>query len=121
MVWCDNHPGVTAWTSEYPIPYYSQAENKNRRYFVDFFVKVKDAVTGVEKVLMIEVKPDEQTRPPAKPRRNEPKRVARYLAECETFQINTDKWNAAREYAHHHGFEFHIFTEYDLGVKKRGN
>ena len=121
MTWCDNHPGVTAWTSEYPIQYYSQVDEKVRRYFVDFFVKIQDASTGQEKVLMIEIKPECQTVPPAKPKTAHAKRMQRYITECETYQINMDKWNAARAYAQAQGFEFHIFNEYDLGVKKRGS
>jgi hypothetical protein len=105
MVWCDNHPAVVAWTSEYPIPYYSQVDGRMRRYFVDFFVKIRGQ-DGREKTLMVEVKPEEQTKAPIRPRRSDPKRMQRYLAECETYQVNSDKWEAAREFAKKKGFEF---------------
>lgn len=119
VVWCDNNPQVIAWTSEYPIPYYSQMDGKMHRYFVDFFVKIR-GTDGVEKTLMVEVKPNSQTKPPNKPKINNKKAIARYLKECETFQVNSDKWKAAREFAEKRNFQFVIFDEYDLGIVKRG-
>lgn len=119
MIWCDNNPAVVAWTSEYPIPYYSQLDNKMHRYFVDFFVRIRDN-TGKEKTLMVEVKPDIQTRPPIKPKINNPKAIKRYISECETFQVNSDKWTAAKAFAEKNNFQFIILNEYDLGIQKRG-
>lgn len=119
MIWCDHNPAVVAWTSEYPIQYYSQLDAKTRRYFVDFFVRIRSN-DGTEKTLMIEVKPDSQTRPPIKPKINNPKAIKRYIAECETFQVNSDKWDAARAFAAKNNFQFIILNEYDLGIQKRG-
>lgn len=119
MRWCDKNPAVIAWTSEYPIPYLNQLDGRVHRYFVDFFVKMKDA-QGKEHVLMVEVKPDVQTRPPNKPKNANPKSMKRYMTECETFQINTDKWKAADEFAKKNNMRFVIFNEYDLGIAKRG-
>jgi hypothetical protein len=36
-----------------------------------------------------------------------------------TYQVNQDKWKAAREWAKKNGFEFIILTEYELGLAKR--
>lgn len=120
MRYCDSNPSVVAWTSEYPIEYFSSVDNKVRRYFVDFFVKMRDA-KGEDHVLMIEVKPDSQTRPPKKPKINNSKAMTRYISECETYQVNQDKWNAAEEFAARNNMRFIVMNEYDLGIAKRGN
>lgn len=118
MSWADQNPSVIFWTSEYPIEYYSQVDEKVRRYFVDFFIKVR-SVDGVEKVLMVEVKPASQTIQPKRPKVNTPRSKAKYFAECKTYQLNIDKWTAAEAYAAKHGFTFAVLNEYDLGIKKR--
>jgi hypothetical protein len=118
MSWCDSNPAVILWTSEYPIQYYSQVDEKVRRYFVDFFVRVRGR-DNTEKTLMVEIKPASQTVPPKKPRINNPKNNHRYIEACKTFQVNQDKWNAAKTYADKNGFVFTTLNEYDLGIKKR--
>ena len=117
MRYCDSNPAVIAWTSEYPIKYYSTVDEKVRRYFVDFFVKMR-TVDG-HAVLMIEVKPDEQCAPPRKPRTANHKSQMRYLTECAAYQLNVDKWQAAREFAEKNNMKFIILNEYDIGLKKR--
>ncbi|USV40936.1 head completion protein [Xanthomonas phage BUDD] len=113
--WCDLNPSVVKWNSEeIVIPYYSSAEFKNRRYFVDYIVQLKMA-DGSLKTLLIEIKPESQTIAPVKGR----KKPERYLQECITYQVNQDKWTAARAYAAKHGMEFRVMTEYDLGIAKR--
>lgn len=119
MVWCDLSPFVVAWTSEYPIQYLNQIDGKYHRYFVDFFVKIKDK-EGKETTLMVEIKPACQINPPKKPKINNHKAMQRYLNECLTYQKNQDKWNAAKQFAKKNGFKFILLDEYDLGVKKRG-
>lgn len=115
MVWCDTNPSVLRWGSEiYPIQYYSQADAKTRRYFIDFFVQLKRK-DGKTHNLAIEIKPFAQTQPPVRGR----KREQTYIKECLTYQVNQDKWKAAREWADKNGFEFIVMTEYDLGIAKR--
>ena len=42
MRWCDMNPSVELWGSEIKaIPYYSKADQKVRRYYPDFFIRVK--------------------------------------------------------------------------------
>ncbi len=117
-LYCNNNPSVIAWTSEYPIPYFSQVDQKMHRYFIDYFVRIRES-DGKEKTLMIEVKPNCQTKPPIKPKINNKKAITRYLTECETYQVNSDKWNAARAFADKYGFQFLILDEFDLGISKR--
>ena len=111
----DLNPAVVKWSSEeLVIPYWSQADNKMRRYFVDYVVQVKGA-SGLIKTFLVEVKPHSQTLPPKRGK----KREKTYLRECYDYQVNQDKWEAARDYAKKHGMEFMIFTEYELGIAKR--
>ena len=111
----DLNPAVVKWASEeLVIPYYSQADGKMRRYFVDYVVQVKGE-SGAIKTFLVEVKPHSQTIPPKRGR----KRESTYLKECYEYQVNTDKWAAAHEYAKKHGMEFRIFDEYTLGIAKR--
>lgn len=119
MSWCDNNPSVILWTSEYPIEYYSQVDSKVRRYFVDFFIRVRSR-EGEEKTIMVEIKPASQIVPPKKPRTTNHLGMARYLDACKTYQVNQDKWNAAKAYADRNGFIFTTLNEFDLGIKKRG-
>lgn len=111
----DHAVNVVKWASEeLVVPYWSQADNKMRRYFVDYVVQVRGE-SGLIKTFLVEVKPYSQTVPPRRGR----KREATYLRECYDYQVNQDKWAAAREYAQKHGMEFIIFDEYTLGIAKR--
>jgi hypothetical protein len=115
MVWCDTNPSVLKWGSEiYPIKYFSKIDGKVHRYFIDFFVQIRKADGSIQN-LAIEIKPFSQTQPPVRGK----KREKTYIQECLTYQINQDKWAAAREWAEKNGFEFIILTEYELGLAKR--
>lgn len=112
--WCDLNPSVVQWNSEgCVVPYYSKMDGKARRYFVDFVVKIQTS-SGELKTLLVEIKPDDQCRPP-KPQRNTRAQMERMYH----YQVNQDKWEAATEYAKKNGMEFRVLTEYDLGLKKR--
>jgi len=116
MQWFDMNPSVIKWNSEgLVIPYYSQADQKMRRYFVDFVVQIKNRA-GELKIYAIEVKPEKETLPPP-PSRNR----KQMLESVTTYQVNQDKWKTAREFCHSKGMEFLVMTEYDLGIKKRQN
>lgn len=116
MRWCDLNPSVVLWNSEgIQVPYYSQADGKDRRYFVDFLIKMKTA-DGDLQTVMIEIKPDAQTRPPVRRGR---KKAETYLQECYTFQVNQDKWRHATKFAEDNGAIFRVLTEYDLGIAKK--
>ena len=73
------------------------------------FGKTKD---GKIKTVVMEVKPDKQTKPPVQKRRTK-----KYLEESATYLINQSKWKAALEFCKDHGWEFKILTEHDLGLK----
>lgn len=114
--WCDDNPSVLRWNSEdIIIPYYSTADGKMRKYHIDVYaaIKMKD---GSVKQYLIEIKPHAQTIKPTKRGR---KKQETYLKECYTYQVNSDKWKHAREWAQKQGMEFIVMTEYELGLKKK--
>lgn len=113
MRYLDAHKDVISWSSEeLAIPYRSPIDGKMHRYFPDFIVKKRNPSGEVE-VLLIEVKPEKETRPPA----IQKKPTKRYLREVYTWGVNDAKWKAAREYCKDRKWRFLIFTEKDLGIK----
>jgi hypothetical protein len=107
--WCDSNPGILRYSSEeIVIPYYSPVDNKHHRYFPDAKIITKD------KTFIVEIKPMIQTEPPKKRSKN-------YLLEASTFMVNKAKWKAADEYCRARNWSFKIITEYDLGLKHKGN
>lgn len=116
-LWCDNNPSVLQWNSEgIPIQYWHSVDNKIRRYYIDFFVKLKTKDGSIAK-LAIEVKPASQKNAPIPPKRKTAKSQQRYIDECLTYQQNQDKWKAAEQWCKQNGFRFLVMTEYELGIK----
>lgn len=103
----DTHKDIIEWSSEeIVIPYVSPIDGRRHRYFVDFYVKLKNRDGGIDHIL-IEVKPKAQTRPPIP----STKLNKRYLTEVQTWGVNSAKWEAAREYCDNRGWRFEILTE----------
>tara|TARA_B100002019_G_C21228684_1_gene578828 strand:+ start:358 stop:807 length:450 start_codon:yes stop_codon:yes gene_type:complete len=112
MKWCDMNPSVLEWGSETMIiPYKSPIDSKLHRYFVDFYIKVKDKNKKVQKYL-IEIKPEKFTKPPEVPK----KRTKRFIQEVFQYGVNQAKWKSANEYCLDRGWKFLILTENDLGI-----
>lgn len=108
MAMCDNNPSIVEWSSEtIVIPYISPVDGKAHRYFMDFWMKVKQH-DGTFKVFLIEVKPKSQTRPP---KRTKNKKEDVFLTEVRTYSVNQAKWKAAKEYCRTRGWEFKVWTE----------
>ena len=110
----DRSSKVLKWGSEeFHIPYYNPVRpkpgNQANRYYPDMIV-VLDMGKGKQKTVVIEVKPDAQTRPPKKVG----KQKKRYLYEAATYVQNKAKWEAAKAYCDRNGWEFTIITEKDL-------
>ena len=113
MSYLDSHSDVLSWASEeFCIPYLSPIDNKYHRYFPDFWIKKKNR-DGIIEVVVVEIKPKIQTKPPKvleKPNR-------RYLQEVKTWGINSSKWKAATEFCSERKWKFQILTEDNLGIK----
>lgn len=109
MAYLDSHSDVISWQSEeFCIPYISPADRRRHSYFPDFWVKKADGT-----VMVIEVKPMDQTKEPKKPGRV----TRKYINEVMTYGINQAKWKAAREFCADRGWKFEIMTEKQLGIK----
>ena len=106
--WCDKNDKVKSWSSEEIIvPYYYDVDKKYHRYYVDMKIVFED------KTLLVEIKPEKETVPPAGPRKTK-----RYITEGLTYVKNMNKWEAADNYAKDRGWEFQVWTEKTLQEMK---
>lgn len=112
MSWLDKNENILQWGSEeIIIPYKSPVDNKFHRYFPDFIVKYKSQDNKI-KTMVIEVKPDKQTKEPVRKKRI----TKQYIAEVTTWSVNQAKWEAASEFCADRGWEFKVLTEKHLGI-----
>jgi hypothetical protein len=103
--WVEDQTNIKSWSSEETVvPYLSAVDNKYHRYFVDLKLNMKDG-----SVVLVEIKPDKQTRPPKSKRRTK-----RFISESLEYVKNQCKWKAAKEYCLDNGYEFQIWTEHTL-------
>jgi hypothetical protein len=115
MRYFDMTDNVLEWQSEeLAIPYKSPIDGKWHRYFPDFIIKVKDK-NSITKTLMIEIKPNHQTKQPI-PKKIGQRTTKKYLNEVVTYAINSRKWEAAQEYCKDRKWEFVILTEKELNL-----
>jgi hypothetical protein len=113
MSYLDKHPDVISWASEEMfIPYVSPIDNRVHRYFPDFIVKKKNA-KGIVEVLIVEIKPKHQTKPPNINTKRNKKTV---INEAMTYQVNQAKWKAAEQFCLDRNYKFIILTEDQLGI-----
>lgn len=114
MQYLDTNKNITKWASEpFHIDYIFSVDKKKHRYYPDFLVEYID-INKVKHVDLIEIKPYKET---IKPKSNKNKKTL--LIESFTYQKNQDKWKYAEEYCRKHNMTFKIFTEYELGIKKK--
>jgi hypothetical protein len=107
--WCEANSQVIAWNSEeVVVPYRWKVDKKMHRYYVDLLIKMESG-----HVILVEIKPDKETKPPKQPSRQ----TKKYITEVTTYIKNTDKWEAARDYAEDRGWTFEIWTEHTLKAK----
>jgi hypothetical protein len=113
MKYCDLNENILEWGSEeIALPYRSPLDGRIHRYFPDFYIKVKET-SGQIKKYIIEIKPQKQTIPPPKPKRQ----TKRYLYEAYEYAKNQAKWEAAKDWCLDRGYEFKVLTENELGIK----
>lgn len=109
----DSNEHVKWWNSECSIiPYFSDVDQKKRRYFMDFTVCYNDG-----SIHLWEVKPAKETQPPKPPQRMTAKAKARYIGEIQTWQTNLCKWKAAKVLCDKKSWTFKILTEHTLRSK----
>lgn len=108
----DNNSNILTWGSEsIVIPYISPKDGKMHRYFVDLVASLKDRNDGKIKKILIEVKPDKQTKPPTITAK---KKQSTMLYEKYQYAVNLAKWDAARQWAKNKGYTFIILSEKHL-------
>ena len=113
MIWCDNNINVLEWGSEeIIIPYKSPLDNRPHRYYPDFYVRARTKDGRIAKSI-IEIKPAYQTKPP---QRKKKQRAKTFLNEVTTWNVNSAKWRAARQYCARYGLSFIILTEKHLNL-----
>lgn len=106
----DKALNVIEWSSEeVVIPYRSPIDNRVHRYYLDFYMKVKNKETGVIEHYLIEVKPKKETVPPKVQSNKKPSK--RYLNEVKNWGVNSAKWKAAEEYCKSRGWKFIVMNE----------
>jgi hypothetical protein len=115
MCYLDTNDNILEWSSEeVVIPYLSPIDGRYHRYFPDFLVKKRNP-NGTIKMVLIEVKPNKQTKPPTKPAS---KKISKqYINEVKTWGINKSKWEYAEKYCKERNWDFLILTEKELGIK----
>lgn len=107
----DLNENIIQWNSEgLVIPYLDPNDDKMHRYFPDFIIKLIDK-DGVERNVIIEIKPIKETKPPTSKKKNKS-----YLEALQLYHKNLSKWEAATEYCKTHNVEFKILTEQNLGI-----
>lgn len=112
--WLDNEPRVAYWSSEETvIPYFSQMDGRKRRYFMDFWFKTVDG-----KEFFIEVKPKKETVEPKPPAVLTTASKKQFQREIYTYNVNCNKWEAAKRLADKRGITFRVLTE--VGLRKMG-
>lgn len=109
--WLDHNESVVGWASEpFGITYYDPWSQKKRKYYPDFFAKIKDK-NGVVKNWLIEVKPQKDAAPPRRGRG----RNYKFLQEQKKRYItNMAKWAAAKRVAKRNGWYFQVLTEKEI-------
>lgn len=110
MKWLDANENIKWWQSEETvIPYFSEADQKKRRYFMDFTVCFNDGT-----IHLWEVKPHKETQPPKPPKRMTSAAKNRYLGEIHTWQTNLSKWTTTKQLCDKKNWVFKILTEHAL-------
>ena len=97
IFWCESCSKVKHWGSECTcIKYYNPVDKKSHRYYPDFVVEMQDG-----KVLIVEIKPENQTKTPD----------AENSWASRTYAINSAKWKEIKRLCEEKGYQFCILTE----------
>jgi hypothetical protein len=62
MVFCDNNPSIIEWGSEEVIIPYRAPDGRVRRYFPDFYIKVREK-TGASPNILLRLNPRNKQHP----------------------------------------------------------
>jgi hypothetical protein len=105
MQFCDNHPGITQWSSEsVKIPYKNPLTGKASIYLPDFLVVYSDK-NGRQSAELIEVKPKKETTMESAGKSQ--------MAQARVI-VNMAKWEAASRWCKQQRIKFRVVTEEDI-------
>lgn len=109
----DENINVLRWSSEeLNIPYVSPIDNKIHMYYPDFLFEVKK--NNLVETIVVEIKPEKQTKEPFKGQKSN----RTFVTEMVQYQINTSKWESAKNFCNKNGWKFMILTEKNLFNKE---
>lgn len=111
--YCDVNPNILKWGSEVSTVPYIGPDNRPHKYHIDFYLEMPDP-SGVNKKLLVEVKPSNECRPPKAPEKMTAKAMESYEYSLKMYQKNLYKWQAAKQYAIDRGMQFVIVNENHL-------
>jgi hypothetical protein len=110
MRWCDNNHNIIKWDFEpFSICYYDPMKKKNRQYFVDNYVEIREG--NKIKKYHLELKSERETK---KPESKAKKKKATLLVEQCTWVTNNAKWKYAIKFCEKNDMEFLL-----LGYNKK--
>ena len=113
MNYFDQNDSIIQWNSEeYIIPYTSALDDHKviHRYYMDMWLKIKTKSGKLQEVL-VEVKPDVETRQPKPPKNG--KMTNSYRLKITDWIRNDAKWKATKEYCKKNNMLFIKATELD--------
>ena len=111
----DKNENVVRWGSEeFFVPYTSPIDKKQHKYYPDFIAEIKQKDGSIQ-TYVIEVKPDKQTRPPVKPK----KQTKTYRTNVFTYLTNEAKWIATESVCEEKDWKFVLLTEKHIFKDKK--
>ena len=106
----DHNEKIEKWSIEpFAISYFKSLTGRIHRYYIDLFIQFKNGHK-----FLVEIKSSIETIPPLKPKKNTTKSLINYKKALITYQTNTEKWEAAKEFANKNNMKFIIITEKQL-------
>ena len=114
-IMCDTKDNVLKWSSEpVEIKYISRQDNKQHKYYPDFYMKT--AATGEEGEIewLVEIKPEAQIKKALPPKTKSKKALNSYKFLAEQYVKNTDKYKYAQAWCESRNMRFIVLTEKTL-------
>jgi hypothetical protein len=106
----DTSKNIIRWSFEpFKIPYISPVDNQLHHYIPDFIIEKKNK-DGTIETMLVEIKPEKQTKPPEKGKKSK----KNFLNESLTYEINAQKWRSAQDFCKKHNIKFKILTEKEI-------
>lgn len=104
---CDLNSGIIQYEIEpFAINYFNPVTRKVHKYFIDFYVKLRDG--NATKEWLVEVKPIRHTQKPGTPKKMTKKSVDSYKSGYNRWKVNMAKFKAAEEFANINNLQFDV-------------